>query len=127
MQPLIRRYAALVMDALRTGASDAYASAFIAYLKRRGHLSLVPAILNRVARLERAEQKTTVTLARASDADRFAASIASHLTTLPGAGDTYAVVVDERVVGGYQVAAAGKLIDRTYRTALVRLYHSSIR
>ncbi|MCL9972409.1 MAG: F0F1 ATP synthase subunit delta [Candidatus Pacebacteria bacterium] len=126
MQPLIRRYATLVMDALKHGASDAYAEAFIQYLKKRGHLSLIPAVLNRVTRLQKAERKTTVTLARATDADRFAASIAANLTTMPHRDATYAVSVDERIVGGYRVEAGGKLVDRTYRTALVRLYHSSI-
>jgi F0F1-type ATP synthase delta subunit len=126
MQPLIRRYATLVMDALKQRASDAYAEALVQYLKKRGHTSLIPAVLNRVARLQKAERTTTVTLARATDADRFASTIAAHLTTMPHADSSYAVTVDERIVGGYRVEAGGKLVDRTYRTALVRLYHSSI-
>ncbi len=119
MQPLIRRYTELLLS---VNATEAFVKQFIAYLTKRGHLSLLPHI---VKRLERARARTPgqVVLAREKDAVTFAQSIAAALTTLGVDKGAYTVKVDDRAVGGYSVRAKGTLIDRTYRSALVQLYH----
>ena len=122
MQPLIRRYATLVMDAVKRGAGDDFAKKLVAYLKKRGHTSLLPGIVARVERMSGSSTGARVMLAKASDAEKFAQSIASTLTTLNVAAGDYAVTVDERVVGGFAVLGKGKVVDKTYRTALVNLY-----
>jgi F0F1-type ATP synthase delta subunit len=118
MQPLIRRYVQLLLS---VEATESFVKKFIAYLTQRGHLSLLPHILKR---LERAEgvKPGQVVLAKEGDAEVFAQSIAAALTTLGVDKGAYAVRVDDRAVGGYSVRAKGKLIDRTYRSALVQLY-----
>lgn len=128
MQPLIRRYTTLVLNALKGGAGlpaqagDEFAKKLVAYLKKRGHLSLLPAIVARVERMAGAKAGAKVVLAKAGDAQKFATSIASALTTMGVPADDYTLVVDERVVGGYVIEGKGKVVDRTYRTALVNLY-----
>ena len=126
MQPLIRRYATLIQRALVRGADDEFAKKLVQYLKKRGHLTLLPAIMARVERLTLKRRAATVVLGKAGDAKTFATSIASALTTLGIQEDDYQVVVDERVVGGFGVLGKGKVIDRTYRTALVSLYQKII-
>lgn len=122
MQPLIRRYATLVMNTLKSGGDSEFAKKLVAYLKKRGHASLLPAIVQRVERMAQNTSGARVMLAKASDAEKFAQSIASALTTLNVAAGDYAVTVDERVVGGFAVMGMGKVVDKTYRTALVNLY-----
>ncbi len=120
MQPLIRRYVALLQS---VHVDDAFLTKFVAYLKRRGHAGLLPQI---VRRLERAQTSkgASVTVATKEGAEKFAQSIAAALSTLSVGAGEYDLTVDERVVGGYAVRAKGKLIDRTYRTGLVELYQN---
>lgn len=121
MQSLINRYAALITNALKGGASKDFATKLIAYMKAHGHVSLLPAILRRVERTARSADSAVVTLAHASDAKTLAPKIAGALSTLGVEGD-YALSVDENIVGGYSVVARHKVIDQTYRKALVDLY-----
>lgn len=126
MQSLIRRYTTLILAALAGGADEQFAKKLVAYLKHRGHLSLLPALVARVERMAHAKKGATVLLAKAEDAQTFATSIASALTTLSISPEDYTLVVDERAVGGYAITGKGKVVDRTYRTALVNLYQKII-
>lgn len=82
----------------------------LAYMKSRGHLSLLP----RIVRIMEREQPagTIITIARESDR-------AQALQAHPGAQ----VVIDPHIVGGMSVrTTSAQLTDRTYRSALVTLY-----
>lgn len=124
MQPLIRRYAALIRDAIQNGASKDFVTSFLNYLKVRGHQSLLPAVLRRLERENVGTSDVVVSLAKASDAKKFAPALASALSQLGAEKSEYRVVEDGALVGGYTVKAGGKIIDRSYRTALVTLYQN---
>jgi F0F1-type ATP synthase delta subunit len=122
MQPLIRRYTTLLQRAIQGGSGEDFAKKFIAYLAKRKHLGLLPAILARLTKLGVQGQGAIVTVARVEDAKKFANVIASELSSLNSDAGTYTVKVDDRAVGGYAVRGKGRLVDRTYRSALVSLY-----
>lgn len=96
---------------LREGAD---AEKTIAYMKAKGHLSLLPRI---VALMER--QKTsdsTVVVAREED-------VAHAKKEHPEAD----IVVDPQIVGGMLVRKGSVLLDATYRRSLVEIYKSAVR
>lgn len=82
---------------------------FVAYLKKRGHLQLLP----QVVRLLERERPVTDVVVVSEEAD-----VQEFTKKFPGAR----IVVDPKIVGGYAVTGKGKVVDRTYRTALVNLY-----
>lgn len=125
MHALIHQYAELVRQLLQKKAGSAYAEQLIAYMKKHGHLSVLPAVLARVDALGAKKQGPEVVVARPSDAVTLAPRIAGALSTL-GAEDEYVVRVDDRAVGGYMVRANGKVIDQSHRRALVELYQRVI-
>ncbi len=122
MQPLIRRYSTLIQRAIQSGSGDDFAKKFVAYLATRKHLGLLPAILARVEKMGTLNTHAVVTVARTEDAKKFADAIASELSILNIAAGAYTVKVDDRAVGGYSVRGKGRLVDKTYRSALVNLY-----
>lgn len=122
MQPLIRRYTTVLQRAIQSGSGEEFAKKFVAYLAQRKHLGLLPAILARVTKQGVQGHGAIVTVARAEDAKKFASAIASELSSLNSDAGTYTVKVDDRAVGGYAVRGKGRLVDRTYRSALVSLY-----
>ncbi len=121
MQSLINRYSALITNALRNGAPKDFVQKLVIYMKAHGHLSILPAVVRRVERTGAAAPAALVTVANATDAAALAPKIASALSTLGVEGD-YALSVDQNIVGGYSVVARHKVIDQTYRKALVDLY-----
>jgi F0F1-type ATP synthase delta subunit len=125
MQALINRYARLIVDAL-TNSDAEFPKKLILYMKSRGHLSLLTAAVQKAERLSVSQSHTTVTVASAPDAKKFAAHIASTVESLGVAKEEYTIRVDDRAVGGYAVLAHNQLVDRTYRSALVSLYQHSI-
>lgn len=81
----------------------------VAYMKAKGHLSLLPQIL-RI--MERSPQRGDVlTVAKEED-------IAGAQKRFPEAE----VSVDPRIVGGFLLRKAGRVTDATYRKALVNIY-----
>jgi F0F1-type ATP synthase delta subunit len=120
MQTLINRYASLILSAIYNDADSAFVTKLVAYMKQRGHTGLLSAVLRRVERLY-VPRGAVVTVARADDASKYAPAIASQLVGLGSSAD-YTIGVDDRMVGGYMVRAGGKLVDTSYRTALVTLY-----
>lgn len=125
MQALVRRYVALLVSKMGT-ADEAFAKKFVSYLQAKKHESLLPQIVARLERMKNMKGTAVVTVATPDGAKKFAQSIASALTNLNVEKGEYEVQVDDRAVGGYMVHAKGKLVDRTYRTALVRLYQNTI-
>ena len=120
MQALINRYANLILSAIRSGADAEFVPQMVRYMKMRGHATLLPAVLRKVERMN-VVKGAQVTVARAEDAAQYARAIAAQLVGL-GAGTEYTIAVDDRMVGGYTVRAKGKLVDKSYRSALVTLY-----
>jgi F0F1-type ATP synthase delta subunit len=97
------------------------ADSFLALLKRRGHISLLPKILHVLKRGRNQEDMdATVTVAREEDYARYRKVIAQVLAQLEVS--EFHMTVDPRIVGGYRVMGNGHLFDQTYRTKLIDLY-----
>jgi hypothetical protein len=82
-------------------------------MKSKGHLSLLPQVMKILERSEGSAD--TLTVAHERDAYKL------H-TRFPGAK----VVIDPTVVGGYRARKGSKLIDASYRKALVTIYKNVI-
>lgn len=85
----------------------------LAYMKHRGHLSLLPKVL-RVLERER-EVGDTVVVASEKDVSKMKKKFP----------DTR-VEVDPKLVGGYIARSGSTVTDASYRHALVQLYHNTI-
>lgn len=109
---LSRAYATV----LQAGSADINAT--LAFMKKKGHLSLLPSIARILERETRPE--VTVSLSKAEDAKKYSSQIASALKEI-GATE-YSIVIDPHQVGGYAVRGKSKAIDRSYRKALVSIY-----
>jgi F0F1-type ATP synthase delta subunit len=97
------------------------ADRFISFLKRRGHLKLLPAILSAYARLEAKSAKVaTDVIVVARDADQESAKIAAAKYGAHNAK----LVVDHSVIGGWRFTGKSLLVDRTYKRALLDLYRT---
>lgn len=85
----------------------------LAYMRARGHLSLLPKV---VKQLEREPQKgDTVVVAHEKDVSKMKRKFS----------DAH-IVVDEKIVGGYIARSGTMVTDASYRHALVTLYHNTI-
>lgn len=85
----------------------------LAYMKRRGHLSLLPKVI-RVLEREPVVGDTVV-VAHEKDVSKLKKKY-------PDAR----VEVDSKLVGGYIARSGSTVTDASYRHALVQLYHHTI-
>lgn len=93
------------------------AGALAKLLERRGRTRSMPRIVRALRSLSeaaRAREKTVLCVARRSD-ERSARAES-------GVSKDAHVVVDETQIGGWSVRGGGRLIDASYKQALVALY-----
>lgn len=86
----------------------------VAYMKERGHVSLLPRVVRIMERNARSGDALTV--AKQED--------------VAGARKRFSeadVSVDPRIVGGFLLRRKGRVIDATYRKALVNIYKAVTR
>ncbi|MBV9349786.1 MAG: F0F1 ATP synthase subunit delta [Patescibacteria group bacterium] len=121
---LVTAYAALITETESEGKNSAFAEKLIAYMKNRGHLSLIPQIVKLLSRREVRTDAPVVTVAKESDLEKYQTKIRAALAQLGMPDATPVHAVDARAVGGYAVRAQAKLIDKTYRSALISLYRN---
>lgn len=95
-----------------------------ALLSRKGHMRLWPQILRATKRVLEARLKSHIPQVRvAKEGDISEAKIKSALALLGVAeSEAYTKVVDATLVGGFTARFKGKLIDQSYKRALVNLY-----
>lgn len=96
-------------------------NAFVTLLVREGKQKLLPSILRAYARLvaRDARRAPHITLARVSDT----VEVQKHATTL--FGETPAqVVIDDTLIGGWQLHHGSTFVDHSYKTALLSMYRS---
>lgn len=100
--------------------AKAYVPKLMAFMKSRGHLSILPEVVRILERSGERSDRAVVTVAKQPDEAKFSRQIREALAAL-GAGE-HRVHVDPRSVGGWSVRAGSKLVDRSFRTSLVSLY-----
>ncbi|MEK7613949.1 MAG: F0F1 ATP synthase subunit delta [Patescibacteria group bacterium] len=108
----LAHYYATIIAPLREGGKI---DEVIAYMKKRGHESLLPQVARIIERTPDSDQ-IQLTVASEKEGKKFVPH-ALHL----GEG-TVETKVDPSIVGGYVVRKGGSLIDASYRRTLVSLY-----
>ncbi len=94
-------------------------------LASRGHMALLPAIIRELEKVScrtASSDGAQVRVVRATDATVHAERIACDVATLGMSDVVQEVVIDETVIGGYEVRASGRRIDRTHKRTLLELY-----
>lgn len=95
-------------------------------MERRGHTHLYERVLQDVAQAwERYEEQRTplVQLARETDASKLAARITKQLAQLKAPAE-YRVAVTPELIGGSVVHYNHRVVDSSYKNALLRLYQN---
>jgi len=95
--------------------------AFVALLVREGKQKLLPSILRAYVRLVARDTRRAprITLAHASDT----AEAQKHANVLFGDAPTE-VVIDDTLIGGWQLRHGSTFLDHSYKTALLSMYRS---
>lgn len=122
---LAHAYAATIRDSGKP--PKAFADQLIAFMRARGHLSLLPEIVRILEREPAVEGVPVVTVATKASLETLSREIKDALAALDKKGEEVREVIDPRAVGGYSVRAGSKIIDASYRAALVSLYQNTIR
>lgn len=121
---LANAYARLILDAPEGKAGQAFAEKLVAYMKAKGHLSLIPTMLRIAERIPR-KDTATVTVRSEADVVKLKPKIKESLKVL-GYDDKPEIVVDPDIVGGYTAVFAGKAVDKSFRSALLAVYRNTI-
>lgn len=98
-------------------------------LTRRGHTILFPSILREFENItQQQKEAATVTLsvAKLEDADTFRAEVEA-VENVFGSKETFAIVEDSMLVGGWRVERKDALYDASYRRGLLELYRKFTR
>lgn len=100
---------------------------FIALLTSHGHTKLLPRITEEFVRIAKRRHTTTnctVRVARRADLERYKNAIAKDTETLQATSLRQEALVDDTLIGGYEVRAQGMRIDRTHKRALITLFET---
>lgn len=123
---LAHAYAEVIQAEEERGPSAGFSDKLFAFMKSRGHVSLIPHIARILDRLP-SRRRVVVTLADENAEQKFSSEIAHALTSLNVHEQKKEIVIDPRAVGGFSVRSGNGIVDRTFRTALVSLYQNTIR
>ena len=121
---LANAYAELVKDAPEGKEGVQFADRLVAYMKAKGHLSLLPRVLKIAERLPK-KGEAVVTVGSEADLAKLKPKIKESLKTM-GTEEKPSVIIDPRIVGGYLARFGGKAIDKSFRSALTAVYRNSI-
>ncbi len=122
---LANAYAKTLLDAGKTSDSKDFVEKTLAFMKAKGHLSLLPQIVKIIEQTPENANVATVVVAKESDGQKFKSRIDASLKTL-GAIKRQ-TLVDARIVGGYSIRFGSHSIDNSFRNTLVSLYKESTR
>ena len=120
---LSHAYSKLVQQASENN-DTAFIDRMLTLMKSRGHLSLLPQIVRMVERAPKTGV-AKVTVKNEADAVRNKKEITAALSELQAL--KHETVIDAGLVGGFTALYKGKVIDKSYRSALVSLYQNTIK
>lgn len=122
-------YAHALIHATERGISHEEAvNKFVTILKRKGHLKLLPRIVRELGRIQIRHDRVhgaRVRLARAEDKEQLREIINKKLAEL-NVNEEPQMVEDDTVIGGYVIETGSKMVDGSYKSALMKLYRSVI-
>lgn len=122
---LANTYAKVIQEAEGKPNAKSFGDSLIAFMKAKGHMALLPQIVRILSRTPERET-AVITVRDAEDAKKYKKEIDATLSEL-GVKGSHRISTDKRLVGGYSVRAEGKLVDKSFRSALVTLYQNSVR
>lgn len=122
---LAHAYAEVIMTAEEEGQGAVFAEKVLAFMKHRGHLSLVPEIARIIERTP-LRGGSVLTLADSASEKTLSSEIQEALRVLKAENLKQTVVVDPRAVGGFSLRVGSTIVDKTFRRALVSLYQQTI-
>lgn len=91
-------------------------------LTARGALSLLPRVVAVLERMQTQASSRAIHITVAKKADASVAKEAAERVF----GESGAVSVDDTLIGGYRITKGGEQLDASYKSALIKLYHSFI-
>jgi len=124
---LAHAYAATIQSSAKKASGKAFADKLIAFMRARGHLSLLPEIVRILEREPALADVPVVTVATKESLRTLAREIKEALAALGKEDEAPREVIDPRAVGGYSVRAGSKIVDASFRSALVNIYQNTIR
>ncbi len=89
---------------------------FFAFLRARGYSKLLPQILSAYTKISKQTQVSGTTV-RVAKSGKVADVTAQHALT-----GTIKEVIDETLIGGYQIETESTLIDASHKSALLTIY-----
>jgi F0F1-type ATP synthase delta subunit len=98
-------------------------------LEKKGHTSLLPAIVRELEKIQQKRgelEEVLIRVAKESDVAVFKNTIDTDVQQLNAIQLPKKVVLDDTVIGGYEVRAHGRRLDRTYKRSLLTLYTNLI-
>ena len=124
---LAHAYAQVIKSAQVEGHGAEFTKKLLAYMKSRGHLSLLFEVVRIAKRDMHDPNQAVVTVAKEGDARKFHSQIKEALSLLGDEAKKHVTIVNPDAVGGYSVRVRSQLVDRTHRNALVSVYKNTIR
>ena len=107
-----------ILSGMHTAAE---AGTVIRYMKKKGHLPLLPHIVRMLARFPE-EDTAVLMVAHEKDTKTFR----EKSVRIGGDPKRMRVIIDRKIVGGYLARKQGLLVEATYRRFLVDLYKKAV-
>lgn len=129
MSSLAKKYAEGLYNAAtaESGTQNAVANAFLELMRRRGQQKILASVLSEYKKIANAAARRQKAVVRVANEKEGRGHNKEIECTLQELGVTEAErVVDERLIGGVRIETHGAEYDRTYRSALVKLFRSLI-
>lgn len=106
--------------------NEAFFDKFVAYVESKKESALLPLILREVESLVAQEQKTgsTLVVRDEQDAEKYKADLNQHADSFDISNIT--TEIDETIVGGYILKSSTNMVDNSYKTQLVNMYHQLV-
>lgn len=123
-----RQYAEAIFQASRDKSDEeltVLVDRVMALLTKKGYRALLPAIVRELEKLMITRGSTdecSIRVARESDVDTCSAAILADVQALNASTLPSKIIIDDTVIGGYEVRAKGVRFDRTYKRSLLTLY-----
>lgn len=116
---LTRQYATALIESTKSTSVESALVQLKATLKKRGHTRLFRSILETAVALSQVKRnQVEYRVAKKEDASRYVAHLFDHGINIP----EETAVVDDSLVGGFFYRDGRRLIDGSYKRALINLY-----
>jgi F0F1-type ATP synthase delta subunit len=115
---------ALTSSLLATKDIEGVLKSTEALLKEKGHLRLWPSVLKGVVRaLQKYEEDKTPQVTIASESSLDVVALKAALKELSLDTEVTRRTVDPTLIGGFIIQHQDKMLDKSYKRALVEIYH----